>query len=738
MKKAILLVILILSFLLVGCTSATKAEFKQEEITVTVGEVFSPEVIVRPKRFEYRLYSGNNTILQVDGNNVTALQTGNATITLECGDKKDTLKVHVLSGSQTDINSPTFPDAANITFSVINYQSAQLETDVIRVLFTVAGTDITNSFPTLKGYSLAWFVDENGTVPIPGGVMAVKGDTTYYAIATELNNYVMVDENGYVTGLAYPNLKHSVYAFPESYNETTIRGIADYAFYGDVTLETIVIPKTYTYIGKFAFAGCTALKSVRFAEGSELTEIGDFAFGPTYTEPEEEEEEEEDDTLAYLDSLLDTFGLTQLKPNPTTEEETKINEDYCASLTMTLPASVKSIGSYAFYNCSALKTTIPENLETIGYGAFRGSNIEVADLRNVRKIEAYAFYDCKKLTEVVNTEKVTSCGGYAFAGTPLYENQIKSKKAVYAGTIAIGSYTGKDRINLLSGTTLIADYAFSDKKLYNLTVYFNAGQKVIIGWQAFCVAEYVGVGTQNPIFSEDVFLVVGAGEGDSYRAENYLLSDRFGERVEIDVTDLTDVNYGHHVLFKMADGKYVYDKFTPVLRNLEPVQPTEIDLSTLSHGNDIYRINSFAFESLSELKTIRLARVTSVAEFAVSDCEKLSLIDLSNLATGQVELRSSISFQFSTFASDCIILVTEGNYSSISSAWSERTTARNRLRYYANVTFYVDGVVQTEEEWLLPYFGEITGGPWYLDEECSDQCTTIPAGTTKLYSKTAE
>ena len=742
MKKIIILLLcfLCLTSVMAGCTQASDIAFEKQEYTITEGESLVPVVTVRPKKFGYELYSTNNTILTVDGEKVTALKTGVVTLRAVSGNKEAEATVYVVAKQSVDVLDPTFPDPSYITFSVINYTAAQLESEVIRTLTLPAGTDITSSFPSLIGYDLTWYSDRDGINALPKNVAAPSGQVTYYAVAQARVNRFLTDEKGRVVGLEYPNLEHKTLVFPSSYGDLTLTGVADHAFYGDTTIETIVIPRTFTYIGSFAFAGCTSLTTVRFAEGSLLEEIGAFAFGPTYTEPKQEEEVEEDSSeiLDYLSSLLDSVGLSQLvqTPEPETEEEITINEDYCSSLTeMELPSSLKTIGSYAFYNCNSFAAELPEGLETISYGAFRGSKITVADLKNVKKIDAYAFYDCTELSEVLHSEKVEECGGYAFTNTALYSTQIAKKTAVYAGTMVVGCYAGLDRVELLHGTTLIADYAFNTKKQDNLTVIFPEGGNVRIGWQSFYVTGYRTSSDEFPIFSDNLFLAVGENESSSYAAEYPLLADKFCERKIYSVTEKDQVNFGLHSVLKTSSGSYVYDRFIVGTTEGKFYSPYEIDLSLLPFS--IVRINSTAFSSIAPLQKIGLGKVETVADFAVSGCPNLAVIDFTQ-ATVVPTLLTSSSFLFSGFSEDCVVEVTKENYNAFKTKWEERTTAKGKLAYRQTISLYLDGDFYQEAEMLLPGSNKLgtENVTWYLDEDFQTPVLTVPVGTTTLYGKT--
>ena len=78
---------------------------------------------------------------------------------------------------------------------------------------------------------------------------------------------------------------------------------------------------------------------------------------------------------------------------------------------ISLPASVKTIGGYAFYGCSNLETlTLSEGLETIGFVAFRGctklTSLTIPD--SVTSLGTEVFLYCTGLTSVVLGHGITN------------------------------------------------------------------------------------------------------------------------------------------------------------------------------------------------------------------------------------------------------------------------------------------------------------------------------------------
>ena len=105
---------------------------------------------------------------------------------------------------------------------------------------------------------------------------------------------------------------------------------------------------------------------------------------------------------------------------------------------------VKSIGSWAFENCTGLTSiTIPDSVTSIG---------------------DYAFFCCTKLTRIIISDNVTSIEDYAFDNTAYYNNNNNWENDVlYIGNHLIeakdsisGTYEVKD------GTKTIASSAFKD------------------------------------------------------------------------------------------------------------------------------------------------------------------------------------------------------------------------------------------------------------------------------------
>ena len=115
---------------------------------------------------------------------------------------------------------------------------------------------------------------------------------------------------------------------------STLTRIEDYAFFGHVSVKgTLTIPAQVQSIGKKAFRYVGELEagvSLTFANGSQLTTIGDSAFDGSHLS-----------SFAPLPEQLETIGSDAFfSGKPTTVQDTS---------SLIIPAKVKTIGSLAFY-----------------------------------------------------------------------------------------------------------------------------------------------------------------------------------------------------------------------------------------------------------------------------------------------------------------------------------------------------------------------------------------------------
>ena len=153
---------------------------------------------------------------------------------------------------------------------------------------------------------------------------------------------------------------------------------------------------------------------------------------------------------------------------------------------------VTSIGSCAFYECYGLeKVSLPETLMSIGTNAFYCAGItEVAIPDNVAEIWEQAFDACRQLKKITLGENLEYIGIGAFRSTAITEITIPAGVAVIDYE-AFGDCANLTEVTFL-GDAPAMDHVFSG---VTATVYYPAGNAT---WTADVMQNYGGELTWIP------------------------------------------------------------------------------------------------------------------------------------------------------------------------------------------------------------------------------------------------
>lgn len=178
-------------------------------------------------------------------------------------------------------------------------------------------------------------------------------------------------------------------------SESQVESIGDYAFYKLSNVTSISLPSTLKSIGKYAFyeSGITEI------DFRNVETIGEHAFEFSKLEHIKVDNVSSIGQNAFAYSKLVNLDLSKSKL--TTIEQFAFKK--CASLNAVLfNESIETIGEEAF-NGSALKQVIsPASLKTIGYKAFYNCT-SLKDIylnKNLKTIDDYAFYNSESLTRL--------------------------------------------------------------------------------------------------------------------------------------------------------------------------------------------------------------------------------------------------------------------------------------------------------------------------------------------------
>ena len=308
------------------------------------------------------------------------------------------------------------------------------------------------------------------SVEIPNSITSIGNSA--FSGCTGLTSVEFNAENCQTCGSSsYP-------AFPSNITDLKIgekvKVIPNNAFRGCTGLTSVEIPSSVTSIGDYAFRGCTGLTGVTI--GNSVTSIGIYAFynctGMTsVTIP--------NSVISIGNSAFRSCtGLTSVEiPNSVTS----IGDEafsYCSGLTsVEIPNSVTSIGNSAFEGCSRLTSVNASDLESwckIDFGnATANPNYYAKNLylnneiitslsipATIKQINSYAFYNCTDLTRVEIPSSVTSIGDSAFEGCVGLTSVTIGNSVTSIGNSAFNSCTGLTSVTIPNSVTSIGNSAF--------------------------------------------------------------------------------------------------------------------------------------------------------------------------------------------------------------------------------------------------------------------------------------
>ncbi len=193
-----------------------------------------------------------------------------------------------------------------------------------------------------------------------------------------------------ISGYNYYGAEKKTVEIPAEIDGRPVTGIGDGAFKATANnINAVVIPSSVTYIGDFAFYGCSALTQIVIPDS--VTSIGTGAFKDCTAL-----------TTVTLSATLKTigdacfWGCTKLAAVTVPATVTVIGMGAfwnCTALeSVTIPASVTEIGDAAFYYCTGLKSAeFLANELTLGEIIFNGCNEEVLVIKGAKDSTAQKY-----------------------------------------------------------------------------------------------------------------------------------------------------------------------------------------------------------------------------------------------------------------------------------------------------------------------------------------------------------
>lgn len=241
-----------------------------------------------------------------------------------------------------------------------------------------------------------------------------------------------------------------------------VQVICDYALESVSKNGGFEIPNTVVTIGNYAFYKAGNTTYVNFQANSKVAAIGSFAFayinnlgnGGIFTLPSSVTKVGEY-CFAYCQNIQIDISKSSLISIPAFifKESNNLHS-------ITLPATVKTIEAYAFYECDNFNNIyfLGNSLEKIGTAAFKGCNNlhEIKVPEGVKVIENDTFSGCQNLNVIELPDSLTTIGDNAFENCQNIHKMVIPKNVTY---ISNTTFNGVDPEKLTGVDTSKNAYA---------------------------------------------------------------------------------------------------------------------------------------------------------------------------------------------------------------------------------------------------------------------------------------
>lgn len=345
------------------------------------------------------------------------------------------------------------------------------------------------------GESLAWTLDESGTLSITGtgamtdydpesGTAAPWADSaeliagvTIASGATSIGSYAFSGCSA-MESISIPasvtNVGDGAFygcaSLEAAELPSGVAGVGKQMFYGCELLASVTLPASVTSIGKQAFYGCAALESIGIPANTASIGEQAFAFCTALEGVTIPAATAEIGANAFVDcKALAAFAVDSGNETYASEEGVLFNKAKTAliqypgakNVDYTVPASVTTILDNAFHGASLTAVTVPATVTEMSGHTFDecASLASATILANIQALPTGTFFKCEALANVTLPQKLAAIGYEAFYGcTALKSLTIPASVTEIAGHAFYKS--GLTGVELPAGLATLGDQAF--------------------------------------------------------------------------------------------------------------------------------------------------------------------------------------------------------------------------------------------------------------------------------------
>ena len=407
-------------------------------------------------------------------------------------------------------------------------------------------------------------------------------------------------------------------------NSCRLRAVGDYAFDGNQTLESVIIPADILQLGRGVFRNCGRLSYVEI-QG----DLGDCSERSIASEGSYYSYDRSSGAAVFYNAGANASGLTVafadgVKSIPAylfASLPDRANGSYAHLTKLVIGNDVTEIGAYAFYHCYDLaEIEFGAAVSAIGERAFQGNDAltELRPNRNLLRIGEAAFSDCGALKTVQLNARLQTIGKYAFERANALVSLTLPRSVTEVQDYAFQSCQ--------SLTSVLIEGEEGDVTALRRGVFRNCpvlSSVEVRGDLADCSER--SVGSESSYYDYDrssgasVFYNAGAN------AETFTVT--FGEYA----TRVPDYLFAS--VAERAAGTYAH--VTKVVLGDEVTEIGQYafyhcyDLAEVTFGSGVSEVRAHAFQgnaALTELRTDR--NLLRIGEAAFSDCGALKTVQL--------------------------------------------------------------------------------------------------------------
>ena len=432
--------------------------------------------------------------------------------------------------------------------------------------------------------------------------------------------------------------------------------------FAETAIEEVVLPLKMKFIGRGTFKNCELLKNVDMSQ-TNIINIPAYAFSndyqlsnvryPTYLD--------EIDDGAFMNTGLTRvtvpsgltkihemafMNCTQIRIADLSRTKLKIIGSRAFSgatglYSVTLPSSVRSVGSGAFNATAISDFVFPITLELLNASVLENCKLlQVADLSKTQltSIGEKAFFGCVKLVTVTFPESITSIAASAFGATSL---------TIFTGTTQLKTLGN----SVLAGCSFLISVDLSmSNRLNTIPDHFCLGCGKLAN--VAIPSSIIEIG--NGAFSQTVLTALEAKQTNIQKIGDEAFRDSSLERVELPETvrSIGQTAFAGTNLNKFTCPPKVTELGSFALsgcRQLSSVDLSEFSGTSISSSlcfnsslkevlipMSITEIGSGAFMGTSLQSVLIPKRCQSIGSFAFANCPELRSIDLGNTAVNVI------------------------------------------------------------------------------------------------------